>query len=154
MLSAGVPHWALAAPDMADQTTATSPLQPSVKRPPIRTSSSISGFMMTNFEADNSNGLKGQGSGPLPFAGWEDPPLGALHHLHQVHQGFSMPAGQLLSLDDPPHAECQYSNLVLEGHSYFPGHSILPFPVSLPMVHPPSPQHHMDPQVIVNTSTF
>lgn len=42
------------------------------------------GFMMTNFETDNSNGLKGQSSGPLPFAGWEDPPLGALHHLHQV----------------------------------------------------------------------
>lgn len=67
----------------------------------------------------------------------------------QVHQGFSMPAGQLLSLDDPPRAECQYSNLVLEGQSYFPGHSILPFPVGLPMVHPPSPQQHMDPQVIV-----
>ena len=39
------------------------------------------GFMMSNFEADESDGLKGQ---HLPFAGWEDPPLAALHHLHQV----------------------------------------------------------------------
>ena len=43
------------------------------------------GFMMSNFEADDPNGLKGQASGPLlPFAGWEDPPMAALHHLHQV----------------------------------------------------------------------
>lgn len=54
MLSAGLPghaggleqqQWALAAPDMADQATATSPLhpQPPVRRPPVRSSSSISG---------------------------------------------------------------------------------------------------------------
>ena len=57
MLSAGLPghaggleqqQWAFAAPDMADQATATSPLHPHphppVRRPPVRSSSSLSGL--------------------------------------------------------------------------------------------------------------
>lgn len=48
--------------------------------------------MMSNFEADESDALKGQGCGALPFAGWEDPPLPltALHHLHQVSHNYLM----------------------------------------------------------------
>ena len=42
------------------------------------------GFMMGNFEIDDTDGLKGQGCAALPFGAWEDPPLAALHHLHQV----------------------------------------------------------------------
>lgn len=56
-----------------------------------------------------------------------------------------MPAGQLLSLDDPPQADCHNSSLAGDAQSYFPGHS-LPFPAALPMAHPPA-QHLMDPQV-------
>lgn len=57
MLSAGLPghaggleqqQWAFAAPDMADQATATSPLHPHphppVRHPPVRSSSSLSGL--------------------------------------------------------------------------------------------------------------
>ena len=40
--------------------------------------------MMSGFEIDDTDGLKGQGCQATPFAGWEDPPLAALHHLHQV----------------------------------------------------------------------
>lgn len=44
MLSACLPQqWALAAPDMADQATATSPLHAPVRHPPVRAASSISG---------------------------------------------------------------------------------------------------------------
>ena len=52
----------------------------------------IAGFMMSNFGADDSDALKGQACGALPFAGWEDPPLPltALHHLHQVSHNYLM----------------------------------------------------------------
>ncbi|KAL0027398.1 hypothetical protein WJX79_008458 [Trebouxia sp. C0005] len=92
-------NWANAFHEKADQATATSPL-----RPPLRSTSA--GFMMSSFEAGDCEGIKAEpgldGGVGLPFAGLEDTPLAALHHLHQVQQGFSMPAGQLMGLDDHP----------------------------------------------------
>ena len=68
----------------------------------------------------------------------------------QVQQGFSMPAGQLLGLDDQP--QCQDSGLGRGSPGYFPGHSILPFPVAMPVAQP-QPHHHMNPQVTAQTPT-
>ena len=56
-----------------------------------------------------------------------------------------MPAGQLLGLDDQP--QCQDSGLGRGAQGYFPGPSILPFPVAMPMAQP-QPHHHMSPQVM------
>ncbi|KAL0054979.1 hypothetical protein WJX82_005407 [Trebouxia sp. C0006] len=68
--------------------------------------STSAGFMMSSFEVGDCEGIKAEpgldGGVGLPFAGLEDTPLAALHHLHQVQQGFSMPAGQLMGLDDHP----------------------------------------------------
>lgn len=47
---------------------------------------------MSNFGVDDTDGLKGQGCGALPFDTWEDPPLAALHHLQQVSHCHCFPA--------------------------------------------------------------
>ncbi|DBA97354.1 TPA: hypothetical protein ACH3X1_015089 [Trebouxia sp. C0004] len=92
-------NWAHAFHERADQATATSPL-----RRPLRSTSA--GFMMSSFEVGDYEGIKAEpgldGGLGLPFAALEDTSLAALHHLHQVQQGFSMPAGQLMGLDDHP----------------------------------------------------
>ena len=59
-----------------------------------------------------------------------------------------MPAGQLLGLDDQP--LCQGSGLGRGAQGYFPGHSILPFPVAMPMAQP-QPHLQMNPQVTAQT---
>ncbi len=48
----------------------------------------VAGFMMSSFEVGDCEGIKAEpgleGGMGLPFAGLEDTPLAALHHLHQV----------------------------------------------------------------------
>ena len=51
---------------------------------------------MSSFEVGESQGPKAEPGVELPFGGLEEPPLAALHHLHQVCLASAFPSSQAL----------------------------------------------------------